>query len=55
MKNVCCADCRYAFFEREYDGDDDWRDNCYCTAGTVLIGIKNPNEVHDCSFYWPTS
>lgn len=55
MKNVCCADCRYAFFERIYVNDKDWRDECYCTAGTVLIGIMDPNEIHDCGDYWPCS
>lgn len=55
MKQICCADCRYAFFERIFDCNDDWRDYYYCTAGSVLIEIKDPIELHDCSDYWPCS
>ena len=53
MRKVCCSDCNYCSAERIYINDDDWEDVYYCTAGSVLIGIVDPDETHNCSNYWP--
>lgn len=55
MKDVCCSDCNYCSAERIYINDEDWEDVYYCTAGSVLIGIVDPDETHNCSNYWPCS
>ena len=50
MRNICCLDCDYCAAEHDYDIEEDFY---WCTAGSVLIYIDDPLEMHNCSQFEP--